>query len=435
MNQFSNEAAPAPTALPPISRIRASWIFAALVAGLGLGLALSFTAPGVLEGVVAVAAPVGNLWLKALQGTILPLVVALLFTGIAQTVAAARAGRMARRALGWFLAVLAGGCAMAAAFTNGLLALFPIPREAAEALRAGIATTKDAGPVPGLGEFLQSIVPSNIVAAAANDSVLPVILFTSVFALAATRLVEHQRRTLAAFFESLAAAMLVVIGWVLLIAPIGVFALSLSVAASSGTAVGALAHYVFVVGLTGTVVFLSAYVVAVLAGGQRLRNFAREVLPAQVLALSTQSSLATLPAMLAACRRLGLRETTSDLVLPLAVALFRATGPAMNFAVAIYVAQWFGVALTPAVLLAGFATATLTTLGAVSLPGAISFVTSIGPIALAMGVPVEPLALLVAVEVLPDLMRTLGNVTMDVAVTSAVDRATGADEPPSPSMH
>ena len=74
---------------------------------------------------------------------------------------------------------------------------------------------------------------------------------------------------------------------------------------------------------------------------------------------------------------------------------------------------------------AGVAAATLTTLGAPSLPGSISFVTSIAPIAVAMGVPIGPLALLVAVEMLPDIMRTLGNVTMDVAVTATVDRRAG----------
>jgi Na+/H+-dicarboxylate symporter len=64
----------------------------------------------------------------------------------------------------------------------------------------------------------------------------------------------------------------------------------------------------------------------------------------------------------------------------------------------------------------------ITTLGAPSLPGSISFISSIGPIALAMGVPITPLALLVAVEMLPDIFRTLGNVTMDLAVTAALDR-------------
>jgi Na+/H+-dicarboxylate symporter len=128
--------------------------------------------------------------------------------------------------------------------------------------------------------------------------------------------------------------------------------------------------------------------------------------------------------MLQSCRLLGVRETTADFVLPLAVALFRATGPAMNLGVAIYVAKLAGVPLPPQAIAAGVAVALLTTIGSVSLPGAISFVTAIGPIAIAMGVPVEPLALLVAVEMLPDVMRTLGNVTMDVAVTATVDRNT-----------
>ncbi|QOV94107.1 dicarboxylate/amino acid:cation symporter [Novosphingobium sp. ES2-1] len=411
---------------PPIPTIRAGWIFAALVGGLALGLSLAFLDPALLDPVLVVAQPVGTLWLNALRATIVPLVVSLLFTGIAQTVAAARAGALARRALLFFFAILAGGSAMAGLLIPAILSVFPMPTAAAAALRASVAQIHDKATVPGFGAFLQSLVPTNVLQSAATDQILPVILFTAVFGLAATRLAETQRRSLATFFEAVANAMLVVIGWVLLAAPLGVFCLSLSVAAQSGTsAIGALAHYVVVVTSAGTVIFLMAYAVAVFGARLRLGEFARAVLPAQALALSTQSSLATLPAMLTVCRKLGVRDQTSDLVMPLAVALFRATGPAMNFAVAIYVAHWFGMPITPSMLVAGFVVATLTTLGAVSLPGAISFVTSIGPISIAMGIPVEPLAILVAVEVLPDLMRTLGNVTMDVAVTAAVDRAHG----------
>ena len=109
-------------------------------------------------------------------------------------------------------------------------------------------------------------------------------------------------------------------------------------------------------------------------------------------------------------------------MLPLAVAIFRATSPAMNLAVAIYAAHLTGTTLTPVAVAAGVLVAFLVSLSSVSLPGTISFVVSVGPIAMAMGVPVAPLGLLVAVEMLPDLMRTLGNVTMDVAVTATVDR-------------
>jgi Na+/H+-dicarboxylate symporter len=94
----------------------------------------------------------------------------------------------------------------------------------------------------------------------------------------------------------------------------------------------------------------------------------------------------------------------------------------MNLAVALYIAYWFGIPLTPTTLAAGIAAGALTTMGAAGIPGQASFVTSIAPICMAMGVPIEPLALLIAVETLPDLVRTIGNVSMDVAATAIVAR-------------
>jgi proton glutamate symport protein len=261
-----------------------------------------------------------------------------------------------------------------------------------------------------------------------------VILFVSLLAIASARLDEAPRRQLALLFEGLAGALIVVIGWVLMLAPIGVFALALAVGAKSGAAAaGALVHYILVVAAAGVVVMLGAYAVAALAARQGLGAFARAVLPAQAVALSTQSSLASLPAMLASCRKLGLRQSSADFVLPLAVTLLRATSPAMNLAVVIYVAKLTGTELSAITMAVGVAVAMVMALSSPSLPGTISFVTSIGPIALAMGVPLEPLALLVAVEMLPDIMRTVGNVTMDVAVTAVVDRGeSGKSSPPFP---
>src|SRR3546814_11822693 len=97
----------------------------------------------------------------------------------------------------------------------------------------------------------------------------------------------------------------------------------------------------------------------------------------------------------------------------------------MNLAVVIYIAHWFGMTLGPGQIAAGVAAAAITTMGAAGVPGQASFITSIAPIALAMGVPIEPLALLIAVETIPDIFRTLGNVTMDVAATAPVARRRG----------
>jgi proton glutamate symport protein len=405
-------------------RLPAGWTFAALIAGLLLGWLLSDGAAAETAG--AVAAPVGTVWLHALQMTIVPLVAALLVTGIAKMVATAQAGPVARRTLLMFFAILAAGTLLAAFAMPALLEAFPIPGRAAGAL---VASDVAPQPVPGIGAFFESLVADNVIAAAAQTAMLPVVVFFVALAMAITRLADPQRELMAGLFEALGNAMLVIIGWVLAVAPLGVFALALTVGLASGAgAFAALGHYVLLVSGLGVAVLVAAYFLAALGGGHGPIRFGRAMLPAQAVAISTQSSLASLPAMLQSCRLLAVRETTADFVLPLAVALFRATSPGMNLGVAIYVAYLTGVELTATTIAAGVAVALVTTVGSVSLPSAVSFVTTIGPIALAMGVPVEPLALLVAVEMLPDVVRTVGNVTMDVAVTATVDRHTESSD-------
>ncbi len=402
----------------PEIRVPAALTFAGLV--LGFGVAIALKGSPALDTLLALAEPLGSLWLRALQLTILPLVIGLVVTGISQTLAAAEGGGLARRAVGLFVVVLIASGTMAALLVPALLALFPVPAKAVAALSGGPA---DVGTVPGVADILNAMMPENIFAAAASGAMLPVVIFASLFALALTRIGPAPRQAIVTFFEGLAGAMMVIVGWVLMLAPLGVFGLAVSLGAKTGAdAIGALAHYIVVVSAAGFVVLLAGYVLAATLGGRRLGEFARAMVPVNAVAISTQSSLASLPAMLAATRRLGVREATADFTLPLAVAIFRATSPAMNMAVAIYAAHLTGTPLSAATLMAGVFVAFLVSLSSVSLPGTISFVISVGPIANAMGVPIAPLALLVAVEMLPDIMRTLGNVTMDVAVTSAVDR-------------
>src|SRR5690606_19802420 len=143
----------------------AGWTFAALLAGLAIGWALSGSL--VADTVGAIASPIGTIWLRGLQMTIVPLVAALLVTGIVRTVATARAGPMARRTLLTFLAVLAAGTVFAALAMPALLEAIPIPGHAAAALAAENA---EAQPVPALGAFFESLVAENIVAAAAQTT-------------------------------------------------------------------------------------------------------------------------------------------------------------------------------------------------------------------------------------------------------------------------
>jgi proton glutamate symport protein len=402
-------------------------ILIALALGLAAGMIVARAAPQLVDPTAAFADPIGGLWLDALRMTIVPLIVSLLITGIAASAEAARASRLTARAVITMMAVLWASAIMAALLTPLLLRLWPLPGESAAALQAALSGAHESpGEVPTIAQFVRSLVPSNPIAAAANDRILPLMVFTAVFAFALIRLPEAPRTLLTGFFRALGDAMLVIINWVLWLAPIGVLALAYVVGARAGSAaLGALAHYVAVVSLIGCVVWFAAWPLAMLGGRTGFLAFTRAAGPPHAVAISTQSSLASLPAMLKGTERLGVPVATSGVVLPLAVALFRATGPAMNLAVAIYVAHVLGVPLTPMVLAAGVAAAATTTLSAVSLPGAITFISSIAPICLAMGVPIDLLVLLVAVETLPDIVRTTGNVSMDMAVTATVARRSG----------
>ncbi len=394
-----------------------------------LGLVLGIVGAGAawVDGAISVAEPIGTAWLNGLRMTIVPLVTALLITGIAASAKAARAGGLAARSVAIFALCIVGSATLAALLTPLLLDLIPLAPASGIALRDSFRSAAPVGEVPGIAAFLGSIIPTNPISAAANDQILPLIVFTTVFAFAILHLPPAQRDQLTGFFAAIADAMLVIINWILWLAPIGVFALAFVVGArAGGAAFGALLHYVVVVSLVGIVIWALAYPLGVFGGRVPLSRFARAVAPSQAVAISTQSSLASLPTMLKSSEAAGVAPATAGVVLPLAVALFRATGPGMNLAVVIYVAWLFGYPLSPAQLAAGVAAAAITTLGAVSLPGQVSFVTSIAPICIAMGIPIEPLAILIAVETIPDIFRTVGNVTMDVAVTATVAERSGA---------
>jgi Na+/H+-dicarboxylate symporter len=412
--------------------LKSAWIIlSALIAGMLLGIGVELVTPDAGTASLPFIEPIGLLWLNALKMTIVPLVVALLITGITATADAARAGKLAARAVAIFLGAIFLSGTMSLLMTPLLLRLFPLSAGAADALRNGLGGTTEAGPSPTFGDFLLSLVPTNPIAAAADTAILPLIIFTTIFAFAITKLEPAQRSTLSGFFKALGDAMLIVIGWVLALAPIGVFALGYALAVKAGfAAFGGLIHYVLILMGIGVSCLILGLALAWLVVGIPLPRFIRAMVPTLAVAISTQSSLASLPAMLKSSEELGVDPKKADVVLPLAVALFRFTSPAMNLAVVVYVAWLFGVELTPWEMAVGLAVAMAAALSSVSLPGSISFVTSIAPIAVSMGVPVAPLGLLVAVETFPDIFRTLGNVVGDVAATKFAADGVEEDDPP-----
>lgn len=398
-----------------------------------LGLALGFTIGVAMASIgvpkehqsVATAEIVGGLWLDALRMTILPLVFSLVITGISSAAGLAAAGSVTRLSFIWFVILLIAGAGVAAVLVPLLLDIWPAPEVASEALRQALGRVERAGEYPGIGSVLRSIVPANVVNAAASGAMLPVVFFALVFGFAVSKIDNDQSFRLTDFFARLRDAMLVVVGWVLAMAPIGVFALAFVVGEKTGlSALGAFAHYLAVVVAMCWVAIIAAYAFAALAGGASLIRFAKAAAPAQAVAISTQSSMASLPAMIRSCEEgLAIPPRITGVTLPLAVVLFRICGPVSTVTIAVYAAHVMNVPLGPAQLLAGGIVAVIMVFAtATGIPSQVLYMATLTPILSAMGVPIDILGLLIAVEAFHDMFRTTANVTMDVAVTTSVAR-------------
>lgn len=399
-------------------------VLAALLLGL-VGGALVAGAGDVPDWLPEAAQAVGSVWLGCLQMTVIPLVFSLLVVGVAAVSDAMTAGRLAMRAILWFSLLLAGATVLTFIGVEAALAAFPVDEASASALIAGATGGEVAAPQTiNFAAWLTSLIPSNPLAAAASNAILPLVIFALFFAFAVTRLPEEQRVLLVKFFDAVADAMIVIVKWVLLAAPLGVFALALTLGLRGGLgATGALFHYVVLVSAGCIAVVLICYPLATIFGGVGPLRFARAVSEAQVVAFSTQSSIGTLPVMVETARRnLGVPEHVAGLVLPLSVAVFRLTSPVANLAVVLFICHVSGITPSPGQMIAAGLVAFAVSISSVGLPGQVSFFVSIAPICFAMGAPIELLPLLLAVEVIPDIFRTVGNVTADLAVTTILNK-------------
>jgi Na+/H+-dicarboxylate symporter len=401
---------------------------AAILLGLGIGLLAGLFGQAMLgpdvEPLLSAAGLIGGLWLDALRMTVIPLVFALVVIGTAGASATLQAGGIAARAFTIFVILL-----LISALITALLAIFALnlwtPDPAAlTLLRAGSAPPP---PVPSLTESLRALIPTNIVATAAEGAIVPLVLFALLLGLATTQIAETRRHALLEVTHAIADSMLVIVGWVLVLAPLGVAALALVAGARLGVGIGAaLVTYVGIQIVAALVLILICYAAIALFGRMGALAFARAAAPAQAVAFSTQSSLASLPPMVAGAGRLGLPEPVTGLVLPLAVATFKISAPLAALTVALTLAHVHGIAFGPAQLVLAGLLAVVSTLAVVGLPGQVSFFAANAPAALALGAPIELLPLLLAIDTIPDTIRTVANVTADLAAAVLVAARTPA---------
>jgi Na+/H+-dicarboxylate symporter len=371
-------------------------------------------------------APIGALWVNAIRMTVIPLVVSLIVIGVASATDVRAIGRLGGRSLIVFLLLIIGVAIVIMPLAPLVFALLPAQSGARPALPAGAAEAAQAvassGQTQTFSTWLVSLIPSNPIAAAANGAMVPLILFTLLLALAIVRSPDASRATLVGFFRALGDAMLTLVRWVVMLAPIGIFALMLPVAARAGASfAGAIGFYILAYSVGSLVATVLLYPAVAVFGGIPMRQFARAVLPAQLIAFSSSSSIASLPALVESAERgLGLPSRVSGFVLPLAVSMFKIAGPVSWTIGALFVGWFYGVPLGARELATIAFAACFLAFAAPGIPrGAFIMLT---PLFLAIGLPVEGIGILIAVDAIPDTLATVLNVTGDLAATAIVAR-------------
>lgn len=412
-------------------------VLVALALGIVVGLLVSATSPDAARTVAAVIDPIGILFVNAIRMTVVPLVVSSLVVGIAHSGNGTVVARIGGRGVIVFVTLLIASGLAGAIVAPPVLAHVHLDAAAVAAVRESTRSTSEslvskAGTIQGPAQWIESLVPANAMQATVDGAMLPLIVFSLIFGLALLRLSLELRNRVLAIFRGITEAMLVLVRWILVVAPIGVFALTVPLVARLGlAAVGALATYVVLVSLVAALfMLLVLYPAAAWGGGISLRTFTRAALPAQAVAFSSRSSMAALPALIDSARaRLGLSEEITGFFLPLATVVFR-VGAALGLTTgAVFIARIYGTSITPTQLATVVATAIVTSFSIPGIPG--GSIIAMVPVLAAVGLPVEGIGILLGVDTIPDMFRTTANVTGQLAAATIVARrAATAMQPP-----
>ena len=399
-------------------------ILVALAAGVVVGMAAA-SVPA-LAPLPRLVEPVGQLWLRALQMTIVPLVVSLIVTGICTAAPSGGLARQGGRVAALFVTLLLGAGVLGTLVVQSLLLAIPVPAALQSAQEANLPTptTTFAG-----GAWLDAILPLNPARAAADGAMLPLVVFTLLFALALSRVATEAREPVVRFFRGVSEAMLVLVGWVLRLTPLGVFAIVIAMIASvGGGSAWVVAYYGILLTALALLVTALLYPLGARGAGVSVAAFARALLPAQTIAAATRSSVATLPAMLDAARALRTPRSTASFVLPLAVTLFRITTPPAAMAAVLLAAHVHGVLIDAGTIALLVLASVALSLGVVGVPGQASYFVVRIPMFTMAGVPLDLLAPMLAIDMIPDAFRTVGNVTADVTVATLAGASASAVE-------
>ncbi|KEI13838.1 amino acid:proton symporter [Clostridium novyi B str. ATCC 27606] len=387
------------------------WIIISMILGIIVGSLLGQKA--------SIFAPLGDVFMQLIKMVVIPLVATSIISGAASIGNSKSAGKMGLATFTYYLG------STAIAVTLGLLF--------GEIFRPGMGIDKAAvtsmfslqyankGGMPGFWETIKGIIPINPFESLVQGNILAILFFSLFFGFGIASLKDNRKDTVISFFSGVTEALVYVITKVMYVAPIGVFALMADATGSFGNKVLFLVAKLLII----FILALLVHTFGVYGGCIKLFSktspikFFKKIYGAQLLALSTASSMATLPVSMEICEKeLGVAKETTSFVLPLG-ATINMNGNAIYYALAsCFFAQMFGIDLGLHQYIAIIFTSTIGSIGQAGVPGPSLLVVAV---LISAGIPVEGLPILIAVDRIFDMLRTTVNITGDASCAVIVD--------------
>ena len=394
-----------------------------LLTGFAIGLALAGSTSPAAAVLLAVLAPIGTIFINLIRMTVIPLVASMLIASVGSLASSGALGRAGARAAILAVALLAMTAVATVLIATPVLARIRIDQGAALALRGPVTTTvaySATAPPSPISQWFIDLVSPNVVKAAADGAMLPVIVFSVLFGVALAGVGAERRHAVLRATQGIADAMQRLVSGILELAPFGVFALAVPLASKLGlAAAGAVVTYiVLVVALTIAAAALLLYPLGIIGGRMSPQVFVAFCAPAQAVAFASRSSLAALPAMVESGERANLPPIVARFILPLAASVFR-VGAAVAMPVGVlFLARLYGATLSPSQLASVVFTVVLSSFAVPGVPG--GSIIAMVPVLAAVNLPIDGIGILLAVDTIPDMFRTTANVTGSLTLAAVL---------------
>lgn len=397
-------------------------IAAGLILGLIVGLGAAATGNDWLHTIANGSAPFGAVFMNAIRMIVIPLIIAVIFTSIARLGDPRKLGRIGLMTIAYYWITLIPAIAIG-------MATMKVGLRFVGDMEMPQAAATQVPELQSMVDFLVSLVPANPFAAASNGTILPLIVFTALFAAATGTLSRKSRERLINIAEDISKALIKLVWWILYLAPIGVFGLTAPVTAKLGwdlvQSLGVFIACVFI----GLVIFLVVVTLPLVYLVARINpvQYLKGTFGAVSVAASTTSTAAAIPVSLEeTTKNLKVSTTIADLLVPLGASMHRPGSALFQGAAIVFLAYLYDVPI-PAVAIGAAMLATfLVSLTVAPVPS--SGVVTMAPALETVGIPVAGLALMLGIDRIPDMMRSAVNVLAQISTATLVDRWTGGGE-------